>query len=105
MKAVLRTGGKQYQVSEGDVLAVEKLVGEPGAAVEFTDVLLLENDDAVLVAGELEGKCLIKATIQAQAKAPKIIVFKFKRRKNYRRKQGHRQAITKIKIDAIEYNA
>ncbi|MBQ8784577.1 MAG: 50S ribosomal protein L21 [Alphaproteobacteria bacterium] len=97
MYAVIRTGGKQYKVTTGDVIKVEKLAGEAGASVVFSEVLA--KDDVIgapLVAG-----ASVKATIVKQAKADKVIVFKKKRRQNYRRKKGHRQNITIVKIAEI----
>ena len=97
MYAVIRTGGKQYKVTTGDVIKVEKLAGEAGASVVFSEVLA--KDDVIgtpLVAG-----ASVKATIVKQAKADKVIVFKKKRRQNYRRKNGHRQNITIVKIAEI----
>ena len=97
MYAVIRTGGKQYKVTTGDVIKVEKLAGEAGASVVFSEVLA--KDDVIgtpLVAG-----ASVKATIVKQAKADKVIVFKKKRRQNYRRKNGHRQEITLVKITDV----
>ena len=97
MYAVIRTGGKQYKVTTGDVIKVEKLAGEAGASVVFSEVLA--KDDVIgtpLVAG-----ASVKATIVKQAKADKVIVFKKKRRQNYRRKKGHRQEITLVKITDV----
>ena len=97
MYAVIRTGGKQYKVTTGDVIKVEKLAGEAGASVVFSEVLA--KDDVIgtpLVAG-----ASVKATIVKQAKADKVIVFKKKRRQNYRRKNGHRQSITLVKITDV----
>ncbi len=97
MYAVIRTGGKQYKVTTGDVIKVEKLAGEAGASVVFSEVLA--KDDVIgtpLVVG-----ASVKATIVKQAKADKVIVFKKKRRQNYRRKKGHRQNITIVKIAEI----
>ena len=97
MYAEIRTGGKQYKVTTGDVIKVEKLAGEAGASVVFSEVLA--KDDVIgtpLVAG-----ASVKATIVKQAKADKVIVFKKKRRQNYRRKKGHRQNITIVKIAEI----
>ena len=95
MYAVIKTGGKQYKVASGDVIKVEKLAGDEGSEVIFNEVLALgDNVGKPLVAG-----ASVKATILKQAKADKVIVFK--KRKNYRRKNGHRQNITIVKIAEI----
>ena len=97
MYAVITTGGKQYKVASGDVIKVEKLAGDEGSEVIFNEVLALgDNVGKPLVAG-----ASVKATILKQAKADKVIVFKKKRRQNYRRKNGHRQNITIVKIAEI----
>jgi large subunit ribosomal protein L21 len=102
MYAVIKTGGKQYRVSQGQKLRVEKLNGNPGDKITLDEVLLVggaEGDPRIgqpTVAG-----AKVEATITAQDRAKKIIVFKFRRRKNYRRKQGHRQSYTELQIDAI----
>jgi large subunit ribosomal protein L21 len=97
MFAVIRTGGKQYKVAQGDVIAVEKLAGEPGATIELAEVLMV---DAVagtpLVAG-----ASVSAELVEHRRADKIIVFKKKRRHNYRRKNGHRQHQTVLRITEI----
>ena len=99
--AVIRTGGKQYRVAAGDVLRVERLAGEVGAPVEFTEVLLTAGDGAVRLGTPLvEGVC-VRAQILAQGRARKILVFKKKRRKNYRRRRGHRQSITTVRVTEI----
>jgi large subunit ribosomal protein L21 len=97
MFAVLRTGGKQYRVAPGDKIVVEKLDGNAGDSISLTDILLAgEGADLKSVEGLTVG-----AEIIAQAKADKVTVFKKRRRHNYRRKNGHRQAITVLRIDAI----
>ncbi len=101
MFAVVKTGGKQYKVSEGDVIQVEKLEGEVGAAVTLDQVLMVgENEDVQVGTPMLEGN-QVTAEITEQLKDKKIIVFKKKRRKNYRRKNGHRQLVTRLKITKI----
>ncbi|MGI5920429.1 MAG: 50S ribosomal protein L21 [Syntrophomonadaceae bacterium] len=103
MYAVIQTGGKQYKVSEGDVLKVEKLKAEPGEKLVLDQVLMINSDDgSVKVGTPLVAGAKITAEVIEQGKHKKIIVFKYKRRKNYRKKQGHRQAYTKIKIEKIE---
>jgi large subunit ribosomal protein L21 len=100
MYAVIRTGGKQYRVSEGDSLRIEKLVGDVGSAITFGEVLML-GGDKVSVGKPLVGGASVSAQIVAQEKAKKVIVFKMRRRKNYRRKNGHRQQYTEVKITGI----
>ena len=102
MYAIVRTGGKQYKVSEGDLLTVEKLGGEVGQAVAFEDVLLFSDGETVNVGQPVLENVSVKGEIVEQLKAKKVLVFKYKRRKRYRRKQGHRQQYTTVRIDAIE---
>ena len=102
MYAVVATGGKQYKVKEGEVLRVEKLSGEVGQEVSFNKVLMFSDGDSVQIGQPLVDGITVKGHIVDQGKGKKIIVFKYKRRKRYRRKQGHRQKYTAIKIDAIE---
>jgi large subunit ribosomal protein L21 len=97
MFAIVRTGGKQYRVAPGDKIVVEKLAGEAGDSVDITDVLLAgEGSNLMATAGLIVG-----AEIVAQAKADKVVVFKKRRRHNYRRKAGHRQQLTILKIVSI----
>ena len=98
--AVIKTGGKQYRVSEGETLRVEKLPGDVGGTITFGEVLLLGGDN-VTVGKPLIGGASVTAQIVAQDRAKKIIVFKMRRRKNYRRKNGHRQWYTEVKITGI----
>ncbi|NOY45154.1 MAG: 50S ribosomal protein L21 [Deltaproteobacteria bacterium] len=102
MYAVIRTGGKQYLVGQGDFVKVEKLPGDVGQEVVFEEVLLV-NDGSQLKLGKpvVEG-ARVRGTIVEQGRDKKIIVFKMKRRKGYRRKQGHRQYYTGVKVEAIE---
>lgn len=100
MYAVIKTGGKQYRVSEGDTVRVEKLDGDVGANVDFDDVLMLGGDKVAVGTPTVSG-AKVTAEIVAQDKAKKIIVFKMKRRKNYRRKAGHRQPYTELRITGI----
>ncbi|MFZ1984477.1 MAG: 50S ribosomal protein L21 [Desulfatitalea sp.] len=102
MYAVVATGGKQYKVEAGEVLRVEKLQGDVGAQVAFDQVLLLADGETVTVGQPMVQGATVKGHIVEQGKNKKILVFKYKRRKRYRRKQGHRQLYTAIKIDAIE---
>ena len=101
MYAVIKTGGKQYRVSEGDRLRVEKLPGDVGGTVELDEVLMVGGDAPKIGKPTVAGAKVV-AEIVAQDRAKKIIVFKIKRRKNYRRKQGHRQPFTELRIKAIQ---
>ena len=101
MYAVLETGGKQYRVSPGDLLKVERLEGEPGSPVRFDRVLLVAEEDRVMIGTPTVAGASVAGEVVRQGRARKIIVFKFKRRKKYRRTQGHRQAETTVRITAI----
>jgi large subunit ribosomal protein L21 len=101
MYAVISTGGKQYRVSEGQTIRVEKLPGEVGAPVSFDRVLLFSDGETVRVGQPTLDGMTVTGHIIQQGKAKKIIVFKQKRRKGYRKKQGHRQEFTALKIDTI----
>ena len=105
MFAVIRTGGKQYRVAEGDVIDVERLDGEPGSAVTLDQVLMLADDGAAKVGTPLVSGATVTAEVVKQGRSPKIIVFKKKRRKNYQRRNGHRQAVTTLRINAISAGA
>lgn len=100
MYAVIRTGGKQYRVAQGDRLRVEKLPGEVGATVTFDEVLMI-GGEKIAIGTPLVAGARVTAEILAQDRAKKIIVFKFRRRKNYRRKRGHRQPYTEIRITGV----
>jgi large subunit ribosomal protein L21 len=100
MFAVIQTGGKQYRVAMGDSLRVEKLPGDVGGAVTFDKVLLVGGESTKVGTPHVAG-AKVSATIVAQDRDKKIIVFKFRRRKNYRRKNGHRQPFTELKITGI----
>lgn len=102
MYAVIRTGGKQYRVSQGDTLRVEKLPGEKGAQIELAEVLLVGGDGAIKIGQPLLSGAKVRAEVVKQDRGKKVIVYKFRRRKNYRRKQGHRQEFTMLKITGIE---
>ncbi|HZK44133.1 MAG TPA: 50S ribosomal protein L21 [Syntrophomonadaceae bacterium] len=103
MYAIIKTGGKQFKVSEGDLLKVEKLNLETGETVTFEEVLLLNDDSGNLKIGNpvVENAKVIAEVIE-QGRAKKILVYKYKRRKKYRRTQGHRQPFTKVVITKIE---
>jgi large subunit ribosomal protein L21 len=102
MYAIVNTGGKQYKIEQGDVLRVEKIPGEIGSSVFFDKVLMFSDGENVSIGRPVLDNIAVKGHIIEQDKAKKIIVFKYKRRKRYRRKQGHRQQYTAIKIDSIE---
>lgn len=101
MYALIRTGGKMYRVEEGQQLRVEKLDAEPGSKVEFEEVLLIRDGDKVKIGAPLVSKSKVTAEVIEHGRHKKIDVIKFKRRKNYRRKIGHRQHFTALKIDKI----
>ena len=100
MYAVIKTGGKQYRVAADDVLTIEKLTGEPGDKIEFGEVLMV-GGDSVKIGAPLVSGALVKAEVVEQTRGPKVIAFKKRRRKNSRRKRGHRQDQTTVKITEI----
>ncbi len=102
MYAVVRTGGKQVRVSPGDVVNVEKLSAEPGATVELTDVLLVSSEQGTTVGTPTVANAKVVARVVAEGKGKKIVIYKYKRRKNFRRKMGHRQPFTKLAIQDIQ---
>lgn len=102
MYAVLSTGGKQYRVQEGDVIFVEKLNAEVDSTVELTEVLAVSNGDALKVGAPVVEGAKVVAKVLSQGKAKKITVFKYKAKKDYRKKTGHRQPYTKLVIEKIE---
>ncbi len=101
MFAVIRTGGKQYRVAPNDIIEIEKIAGEPGDIIELGEVLLLGGDGGPKTGKPTIEGASVAAEVLAQKRGRKIIVFKKKRRKNYRRKQGHRQKFTEVRIDEI----
>lgn len=101
MYAVIKTGGKQYRVKQGDVFNVERLALEVGSEMTFSEVLAVGEGASLAIGTPYVGGASVSATVIAQARAKKIIVFKFKRRKNYQRKRGHRQYFTRIRINSI----
>jgi large subunit ribosomal protein L21 len=103
MEAVIVAGGKQYRVSPGQVISVERLpAAGRGTPVEFTSVLLVNRDGAVSTSTDELQRAKVSGEIVSDGKGPKIRVLKFKRRKNYRRNRGHRQAVTRIRITGID---
>jgi len=101
MYAIIETGGKQYKVQEGDVIFVEKLAAEDGAQVTFDKVLAVSNEGKVNFGSPLVAGATVEAKVLGQGKSKKIIVFKYKPKKGYKRKQGHRQPYTKVQIEKI----
>jgi len=101
MYAIFTTGGKQYRVSQGDVLDIEKLDVEEGASVDFENVLMVSNDDAVQIGAPYVAGGKVTATVTAQGRGKKVEIIKFKRRKHHQKRTGHRQYITKVEITAI----
>lgn len=102
MYAIVDTGGKQYKIREGEILRIEKIPGEIGSQVSFDRILMFSDGENVRIGRPLLDGVAVKGHIVEQGKAKKIIVFKYKRRKRYRRKLGHRQLYTAVKIDSIE---
>ena len=102
MYAVIRSGGKQHRVEPGSTLHVEKLDGKVGSKLELKEVLMVEVDGKVTVGEPLVKKAKVKATVIGQDREKKIIVFKKKRKKQYRRTRGHRQAYTELRVDEIK---
>lgn len=101
MYAVIKTGGKQYKVAKDDVITVEKLAGEPGSSIDIGDVLLVGDEKEQVVGAPTVEGATVAAEVVEQKRDAKIIVFKKKRRKNYRRKNGHRQEVTVLRITDI----
>ena len=101
MYAIIETGGKQYRVQEGDVIFVEKLNKAEGDTIDLDKVLVVSNDKGLAVGKPYIEKASVAATVVAQGKAKKVIIFKYKAKKDYRKKQGHRQPYTKLKIETI----
>jgi large subunit ribosomal protein L21 len=104
MYAVIRTGGKQYRVSAGQSLRVEKLDVEAGAEMVIAEVLMVGEGDEVTIGAPLVSGAAVKATVVSQGKGDKVRIFKMRRRKHYRKSQGHRQPYTEIRIDSIDTN-
>lgn len=101
MYAVIKTGGKQYRVAEGETLKVEKLEVEEGAAVEFDAVLMIADGDQIKVGAPYVEGAKVTATVKSQGRGPKVRIIKFRRRKHYLKTQGHRQSYTELHISGI----
>ncbi len=100
MYAIIKTGGKQYKVEQGDEIFVEKLGVEAGDTVAFDEILAISTEDGLKV-GEEAKAAKVTASVVKNGKGPKVIIYKYKAKKDYRKKQGHRQPYTKVKIDSI----
>lgn len=105
MYAVIMSGGKQYRVSEGEVVRLEELEAEAGAQVEFKDVLLVKTDDKTYIGRPLVEGASVQGTIENNGQGEKIIVFKYKRKKQYKRTRGHRQHYSEVRIDKISLSS
>lgn len=101
MYAVIKTGGKQYRVAPDDILEIEKVAGDAGATVEFTEVLMLGGEGSAKLGAPTVAGAKVTAEVVEQGRGPKVIAFKKRRRKNSRRKRGHRQELTTVKIKSI----
>lgn len=101
MYAVIKTGGKQYRVKEGDVIKLETLPGDVGSQIEFSDVLMITDGDAATVGAPFINNALVKAEVLAHGRHKKIKIIKFRRRKHHMKQMGHRQNFTQVKITAI----
>ncbi len=101
MYAVIKTGGKQYRVSEGDILAVEKLEGEQGSTITFDNVLAVGGGEGLKLGKPFLEGAKVEAEVLVQGRAKKVLVFKFKRRKGYKRTKGHRQYFTRVRVKSI----
>ena len=105
MYAVIETGGKQYRVTEGDVINVEKLDAEAGKAVTIKEVLVVEKDDNTLIGTPYVSGASVKAEVVENGKAKKVVIYKYKAKKDSKKKQGHRQPYTQLKIKSITVRA
>ena len=102
MYAVIETGGKQYRVSEGQRIRVEKIDADEGASVDIDKVLMVANGDDIKVGSPLVDGAKVTATVKSQGKGKKVMIIKFRRRKHYRKQQGHRQLFTELEITGIK---
>jgi large subunit ribosomal protein L21 len=101
MYAVIKSGGKQYRVKEGDVLKLETLPGDVGASIDFSDVLMLADGDKITIGTPLISKAFVKAEVLAHGRHKKVKIIKFRRRKHHMKQMGHRQNYTQVRITAI----
>ncbi len=102
MFAIIQTGGKQYKVQEGDEIYIEKLFADAGEIVEFDQVLLVSKEDGLTVGDPIVAGAKVTGKVERHGRGKKILVYKYKSKKNYRRKQGHRQPYSKVVIEKIE---
>jgi large subunit ribosomal protein L21 len=102
MYAIIETGGKQYKVQEGDVLFIEKLNAAEGETITFDKVLAVSKEDGLVVGSPLVSGAAVSAKVERHGKGAKIIVYKYKAKKNYRKKQGHRQPYTKVVVEKVQ---
>ena len=102
MYAVIKTGGKQYRVKQGDTIKVEKLEVEQGSTINISDVLMVADGDAIKVGTPLVAGATVTATVKSHGRGPKIRIIKMKRRKHYRKRMGHRQSYTELSITGIQ---
>ena len=102
MFAVVSSGGKQYRVAAGSTVVIDRLEAEPGASVTLDQVLLISDGASLTVGQPTVAGAVVRGTVMAQGRGPKIIIFKFKQKAKYRRRTGHRQYLTSVRIDAIE---
>ena len=98
--AIFKTGGKQYRAAQGDVLEIEKLEGEPGSSTTFSEILFIGGGSEIKTGADLKGASVVAEVVE-QFKGPKLINFKYRRRKGYHRTVGHRQKLTRVKITSI----
>ena len=103
MYAVIETGGKQYRVSEGDIITVEKLEAEVGEALTIKEVIALNKDNDLLIGAPYVTGASVKAEVLEHGKGEKVVIYKYKAKKDYRKKQGHRQPYTKLQIKTVSY--
>jgi large subunit ribosomal protein L21 len=103
--AVIRTGGKQYKVAPGDVIDVERLAGDDGASLEFKPLLVVEDGGKVTIAADDLAKATVTATVVSQHRGRKVLVYTYKNKSGQQRHQGHRQSLTRLKVDGIELDA
>jgi large subunit ribosomal protein L21 len=102
MYAVIKTGGKQYRVKQGDTIKVEKLEADQGADIKITDVLLVASGEDIKIGSPLVAGAIVTATVKSHGRGPKIRIIKMKRRKHYRKRMGHRQGYTELSITGIQ---
>lgn len=103
MYAIIKTGGKQYRVNEGDVISVEKLAVDSGEAVVFDEVLVVSKNGELQIGAPVVNGAKVEGTVIQQGKEKKVVVFKYKPKKDFRKKQGHRQPFTRVMIDKISF--